>query len=71
MPIYEYTCQKCGAELELLVSNSRARPACEQCGSKQLERRLSTFSAHGGAAPSCAEDACPTCPSGGCPYAGG
>ena len=40
MPIYEFTCRKCGAEFELLVRNAKA-PACTACGSADLERHFS------------------------------
>ncbi len=37
VPLYEYVCEKCGAEEELLVSMSEAdrdRQKCEICGGK-------------------------------------
>jgi putative FmdB family regulatory protein len=40
MPIYEYTCQSCGSQFELLVRSKKA-PACPSCNSKQLERMIS------------------------------
>jgi putative FmdB family regulatory protein len=43
MPIYEYQCQDCGAEFELLV-RSDTRLACPTCESTQLEKQLSVFS---------------------------
>lgn len=42
MPIYEYACQACGREFEALV-RSNTVPACPQCHSAQLEKRLSVF----------------------------
>jgi putative FmdB family regulatory protein len=67
MPIFEYRCKKC----EALVLSSNALAACEACGSKQVEKQLSTFSA-GMAAPAspCAEAGCGkagTGCGGGCP----
>jgi putative FmdB family regulatory protein len=38
MPIYEYACQKCGNEFELLV-RGQDRAACPKCKSAELERR--------------------------------
>ncbi|MBL8891834.1 MAG: zinc ribbon domain-containing protein [Planctomycetaceae bacterium] len=46
MPIYEYRCQKCHAEFELLVRGSE-KPECPQCESAKLERRLSVVAAPG------------------------
>lgn len=40
MPIYEYSCRKCGADFELLVRNKKT-PACSACGSDDLSRRFS------------------------------
>ncbi len=55
MPIYEYQCKKCGEVSEIIV-RSDTKPECEHCGSKNVEKILSTFAAHeGGAkAPPCA-----------------
>ena len=47
MPIYEYICQACGHEFELLVMGSE-RPACPGCDSKKLEKKFSSFSSGGG-----------------------
>ena len=40
MPIYEYRCQACGHQFELLVLRDGV-PACASCGSPKLERLLS------------------------------
>ena len=71
MPIYEYHCKKCDGGFEKLVPNSRiAAPACPACGSRRVERMLSSFSAlsAGGSKESCSLGACP---SGQCMGAGG
>ena len=52
MPIYEYACQDCGREFEMLV-RSDTRPACPQCHSEQLDKQLSVF-ATAAAAPEAA-----------------
>lgn len=76
MPVYEYSCEGCGHDLELLVMGS-AKPVCPDCGSKKLQRKFSTFAARQGMAstPSCADGGCPgsrggksACASGGCPF---
>lgn len=46
MPIYEYACRACGHEFETLVRNGE-QPACTNCASPDLEKKLSVFAAHG------------------------
>jgi putative FmdB family regulatory protein len=68
MPIYEYICDGCGKALELLVADSKAKPACPHCGSRKLSKQFSSFAAHqgsGGSTP-CQGGACPAAPAGGC-----
>ncbi len=43
MPIYEYRCQGCGEELELLQGINEI-PICKNCGSKELTRLFSPAS---------------------------
>jgi putative FmdB family regulatory protein len=40
MPIFEYRCQGCGHEFELLVLKGTT-PACPKCQVESLERQLS------------------------------
>ena len=40
MPIFEYACEECGHEFELLV-RSDTRLECPMCQSAQLEKQLS------------------------------
>ena len=76
MPIYEYTCTRCGTSFEELVPrhDTPSQP-CPSCGSKKTEKLLSVFSGHvgGRSEPGCASScAAPggACPSGGtCPMA--
>jgi putative FmdB family regulatory protein len=81
MPLYEYTCEGCREDFELLVRSARSRPACPSCGSKALRRRFSTFAAHqggSGTASPCDSGRCPAmaagggsmpdCASGKCPF---
>lgn len=48
MPIYEYECEKCGKEFELLVRGD-TKAVCPGCGSEKLRKRFSAFAAHDGA----------------------
>jgi putative FmdB family regulatory protein len=40
VPIFEYHCNACGAEFELLVRSATV-PACEKCGATDLQKLLS------------------------------
>ena len=46
MPLFEYTCQSCSSEFELLLRNSED-PLCPECNSDRLNRHLSAASVHG------------------------
>lgn len=44
MPLYEFHCDKCGQDSELLVRSSDWTGAkCPHCGSAKLEKKFSTF----------------------------
>ena len=65
MPIFEYKCAACGHTMEVLhKSHSAAKPACEQCGSKDVQKLISGFAVAQGKSSSPA--ACESCPSGPC-----
>jgi len=43
MPIYEYSCQNCGQQVEILVRSTTSEPPlCPNCGSTLLEKLFST-----------------------------
>ena len=67
MPIYEYACQQCGREFEALVRSDTV-PACPQCHSTELAKKLSVFAT--AAAPEAASAAMPS-PCGSCGHPGG
>jgi putative FmdB family regulatory protein len=48
MPIYEYLCEACGAQLDLLQKmNEPAPPTCQSCGAKDaLKKRVSMSAFH-------------------------
>jgi putative FmdB family regulatory protein len=68
MPLFEYRCQSCTQEFEVLVRASE-RPACPKCASTELEKLISAHAAHvsGGLSmasacpPSNAPPCSPTC----------
>ncbi len=44
MPIYEFHCQKCEKDSEILVRSSKWKGAkCPHCGSTNLSKKLSVF----------------------------
>jgi putative FmdB family regulatory protein len=57
MPIYEFHCEKCDRDSEILVRSNRWKgTACPHCGSTKLEKKFSTFasgSTGAGDAPAC------------------
>ncbi len=58
MPIYEFHCEKCEQDSEILVrSRHWEGTKCPRCGSTKLAKKFSTFAATGagggGQAPSC------------------
>ena len=69
MPIFEYKCKKCNTQFEKLVKKSDEKVLCTKCGSKKVEKALSSFSAK--VAPSgsnaCSVSDCASCcPTGNC-----
>ncbi len=44
MPIYEYSCSRCGREFERYVSAAGTAVACPHCGNAKVMRRLSVVS---------------------------
>lgn len=45
MPLYEYTCGKCGGKFENLAKTSNEPdPACPKCKSKDVKKTVSGFS---------------------------
>jgi putative FmdB family regulatory protein len=51
MPLYEYACQTCDTEFEVLVRASEA-PECPACHGTALERQFSVFAPRAGGAAS-------------------
>jgi len=41
MPIYEFECEDCGGDFELIVPAGTDSPACPECGSERTLRRFS------------------------------
>jgi putative FmdB family regulatory protein len=48
MPIYEFHCEKCERDSEILVRSSHWKgTTCPHCGSTKLTKKLSVFAAAG------------------------
>jgi putative FmdB family regulatory protein len=69
MPIYEYECQKCTAEFEVLIRSEHDVPTCPECGSENVAKEFSVPAAHspGGSLPMMGPGNCgrPQCGTGG------
>ncbi|MBN1756640.1 zinc ribbon domain-containing protein [bacterium] len=65
MPIYEYQCEDCGKQFELLIRNTSENnePKCIHCGSPKIVRKLSAFAVKNDSGSSSS-----SCPTGTCPY---
>jgi putative FmdB family regulatory protein len=55
MPIYEYSCEKCGQVTELLVFGEEEAPVCKGCGSTSLVKLMSAHNTTSGIGPSQAD----------------
>lgn len=67
MPIYEFVCRKCKTDFEELVLSSSEKIACPKCGSKRVDRAMSTFSySSGGSYRHASGDSCGGCSKGSC-----
>ncbi len=69
MPLLEFRCVRCETNTEVLVlaGDDAAAARCPSCGSADMRRLLSTFSARG----SSAREAEPACGAGACAMPGG
>ena len=67
MPIYEFHCDNCEQDSEILVRSSRWKGTkCPHCGSAKLSKKLSVFAASAAASPASAAPACDGRGGGGC-----
>jgi putative FmdB family regulatory protein len=59
MPIYEFHCDQCERDSEILVRSSRWKGSkCPHCGSTKLAKKLSVFASSGGGRPAAAAAGC-------------
>lgn len=71
MPIYEYKCNKCKEDFELLIYSGE-EPVCPKCGSKDLTRKISkvSFKSSSAEESSSGGSSCSSCSSGSCSSCG-
>ncbi len=68
MPIYEFACNGCQEDFELLVFGKQEM-RCPHCGSQDITKKLSLFGMSGGEHPvqsgsscsGCSKSSCSTC----------
>lgn len=66
MPIYEYTCEKCGHDFEKLVFGD-SKVACTKCESTKVRKKFSVFGMSGvehqtsSGCSSCSSGSCSSC----------
>ena len=71
MPLYEYSCKKCGKRFEFLVTAGKDKDVvCAECGSAEVKKLISGFGIGGGSSrikssssscTSCSTKSCSTC----------
>ena len=49
MPIYEFRCHGCDRKVSVFLRNPSSQPKCPDCGSRELERLISSFAYHSSA----------------------
>ena len=67
MPIFTYVCKQCGENFDLLigVTSEIVELECRKCGSKNIEKTLSSFSVGNSGGNSSSSGL--SCPTGTCP----
>ncbi len=67
MPVYEYHCPDCNAQVEIFLRTRTEEPVCPSCRGKRLEKLISAPAGHvagkAGSLP-----IAPGCPPAGAPY---
>jgi putative FmdB family regulatory protein len=72
MPIYEFHCEKCEKDSEILVrSRDWKGTECPRCGSKKLVKKFSVFASAAGGDQPASGPACDSRGSGSCGCCGG
>ncbi|MGB2907091.1 MAG: zinc ribbon domain-containing protein [Candidatus Aminicenantaceae bacterium] len=67
MPLYEFKCPRCETRFEALVSlGSEQGVTCEDCGSSEIQKCISSFGIGGGSRIKADTADCTSCTSGSC-----
>jgi putative FmdB family regulatory protein len=68
MPLYEFSCKKCGQRFESLVTVGKEKDVvCAKCGSADVEKMVSCFGIGGGSSRlKASSSSCTTCSTGSC-----
>jgi putative FmdB family regulatory protein len=63
VPIYEYTCPKCGLDFEQLLMERSEKVKCPGCGAKNPQKKFSVFAhkSDAGFTPSSGGSSCGGC----------
>ncbi len=71
MPIYEYKCENCENEFEVLVFGNK-QVKCPECGSEKIKKKFSVFGMSGVEKPFAGISGCTSCNTkkGGCSSCG-
>jgi len=57
MPLFEYRCRQCGEKSEILAkADSKEKPACQKCGSTDVEKLFSSPEVHVKGGPTATPD---------------
>lgn len=48
MPLYEFKCEDCGEQNEILILGTQDDPACKSCGSTNMTKQISAHSSMSG-----------------------
>ncbi len=69
MPIFQYRCERCGHEFEMLVFGSQ-KVSCPACESEDVKKKPSLFGMSGVENPAPSGSGCSSCKSGSCSSCG-
>jgi len=71
VPIYEFSCNRCGHEFERLIREAKTAVSCPSCGGRKVVKKFSVFgsrsggsftpSTGGGGCGSCSKSSCSSC----------
>ncbi len=67
MPRFDFTCQECGKQFDVLVSNAdKHKVSCPECGTNNIKQMLSLFNTTKSGGKSDARESCHCCSNSSC-----